>query len=127
MSERTADLGVLGMGTMGASLALNFADKGGFTVALGNRTVEKAYGVRDENPELAARLVPTDSIDHFISTLKSPRVVRLFVGKPPFRAGAVCARAGAARTSRGRTANRRMCVPCAISRSSTGPSTGPKL
>ncbi|WP_427026243.1 NADP-dependent phosphogluconate dehydrogenase (plasmid) [Aureimonas ureilytica] len=84
MSERTADLGVLGMGTMGASLALNFADNGGFTVALGNRTVEKAYGVRDENPELAARLVPTDSIEHFVSTLKSPRVVVLMVnaGKP---------------------------------------------
>ncbi len=79
-----ADLGVLGMGTMGASLALNFADNGGFTVALGNRTVEKAYAVRDENPELAARLVPTDSIEHFVSTLKSPRVVVLMVnaGRP---------------------------------------------
>ncbi|RIX99736.1 NADP-dependent phosphogluconate dehydrogenase, partial [Aureimonas flava] len=50
MTARRADLGVLGMGTMGASLALNFADNGGFTVALGNRTVEKAYGVREENP-----------------------------------------------------------------------------
>ena len=84
MSERTADLGVLGMGTMGASLALNFADNGGFTVALGNRTVERVYGVRDEYPELATRLVPTDSIEHFVSTLKSPRVVVLMVnaGKP---------------------------------------------
>ncbi|RIX96904.1 NADP-dependent phosphogluconate dehydrogenase, partial [Aureimonas flava] len=71
--------GVLGMGTMGASLALNFADNGGFTVALGNRTVEKAYGVREENPELAGRLVPTDSVEHFVSTLKSPRVVVLMV------------------------------------------------
>ncbi|WP_061937985.1 NADP-dependent phosphogluconate dehydrogenase [Aureimonas sp. AU22] len=84
MSEGQADLGVLGMGTMGASLALNFADNGGFTVALGNRTTEKAYGVRDENPDLAGNLVPTDSIEHFVSTLKSPRVVVLMVnaGKP---------------------------------------------
>ncbi|ALN71599.1 MULTISPECIES: NADP-dependent phosphogluconate dehydrogenase [unclassified Aureimonas] len=85
MSEQTrADLGVLGMGTMGANLALNFADNGRFTVALGNRTVEKAYGVRDNNPELAERLVPTDSIEHFVGVLKSPRVVVLMVnaGKP---------------------------------------------
>ena len=84
MSDQQADLGVLGMGTMGANLALNFADNGGFTVALGNRTVEKAYGVRESNPALAERLVPTDSIEHFISTLKSPRVVVLMVnaGKP---------------------------------------------
>ena len=84
MSGNQADLGVLGMGTMGASLALNFADNGGFTVALGNRTTEKAYGVRDENPALADRLVPTDSIEHFVGVLKSPRVVVLMVnaGKP---------------------------------------------
>ncbi|MBB3951699.1 NADP-dependent phosphogluconate dehydrogenase [Aureimonas jatrophae] len=79
-----ADLGVLGMGTMGANLALNFADNGGFTVALGNRTVEKSYGVRDSNPDLAPRLVPTDSIEHMIQTLKSPRVVVIMVnaGQP---------------------------------------------
>lgn len=84
MSEPRADLGVLGMGTMGANLALNFADNGGFTVALGNRTTEKAYGVRDSNPELADRLVPTDSIEHFVASLRSPRVVVLMVnaGRP---------------------------------------------
>ncbi|WP_182083886.1 NADP-dependent phosphogluconate dehydrogenase [Aureimonas sp. ME7] len=84
MSGAQADLGVLGMGTMGANLALNFADNGGFTVALSNRTVEKAYGVRDDNPGLAERLVPTDSIEHFVATLKAPRVVVLMVnaGKP---------------------------------------------
>jgi len=76
MSEQIrADLGVLGMGTMGANLALNFADNGRFTVGLSNRTVEKAYGVRDSNPALAERLVPTDSIEHFVATLTSPRVV----------------------------------------------------
>ena len=84
MSDGQADLGVLGMGTMGANLALNFADNGAFTVALFNRTVAKAYGVRDDNPALAERLVPTDTIEHFVATLKSPRVVVLMVnaGQP---------------------------------------------
>lgn len=84
MSNTKADVGVVGMGTMGANLALNLADNGGFTVALANRTVAKAYGVRDDNPELAERLVPTDSLEHFAASLKSPRVVILMVnaGQP---------------------------------------------
>ena len=82
--QRQADIGVLGMGTMGANLALNFADNGGFLVALGNRTVEKAYGVRDDNGSLAGNLLPTDSIEHLVASLKSPRVVVIMVnaGKP---------------------------------------------
>ncbi|KQT84037.1 NADP-dependent phosphogluconate dehydrogenase [Aurantimonas sp. Leaf443] len=84
MNESGADLGVLGMGTMGANLALNFADNGGFTVALFNRTVEKAHAVREANPALAGRLVPTRSIAEFVASLKAPRVVVLMVnaGRP---------------------------------------------
>ncbi len=74
-----ADLGVLGMGTMGANLALNFADNGGFTVALFNRTVEKAHGVREANPNLAERLRPAETIEDFVASLTSPRVVVIMV------------------------------------------------
>ncbi len=79
MSEAVADLGVLGMGTMGANLALNFADNGGFTVALFNRTVEKARRVPVDNPELAARLAPADTLEAFVASLKAPRVVVVMV------------------------------------------------
>ena len=79
MADGQADLGVYGMGTMGANLALNFADNGGFTVALGNRTVEKTVKVVEEHPEFADRLVPSDSLKHFIASLKTPRVVIIMV------------------------------------------------
>ncbi|MCG6123007.1 MAG: NAD(P)-binding domain-containing protein, partial [Microvirga sp.] len=73
MSERIADIGVLGLGTMGANLALNMAEKG-FKVAVNNRTVEKGYALRDENGEIGQNIVPTDSIEDFLSRLKAPRL-----------------------------------------------------
>ncbi len=79
MADGKADLGVYGMGTMGANLALNFADHGGFTVALGNRTVEKTAKVARDNAEFADRLVPSDSLESFIASLKTPRVVIIMV------------------------------------------------
>ena len=78
-SAGRADLGVFGMGTMGANLALNFADHGGFTVALGNRTVEKTAKVAEQHSEFADRLVPANSLESFIASLKMPRVVVIMV------------------------------------------------
>ncbi|UHD46316.1 NADP-dependent phosphogluconate dehydrogenase [Aureimonas altamirensis] len=82
MSERIADIGVLGLGTMGANLALNMAEKG-FKVAVNNRTVEKGYALRDENGEIGQNIVPTDSIEDFLSRLKAPRLVLFMVPAGP--------------------------------------------
>ena len=79
MADGRADLGVYGMGTMGANLALNFADNGGFTVALGNRTAGKTAKVAEENAEFSDRLVPASSLEDFIAALKTPRVVIVMV------------------------------------------------
>ncbi len=78
MAEQIADLGVVGLGTMGAMLALNFAEKGS-QVALFNRTPGKAEKLRSDNPELAERLHPQTSIEAFVSSLRSPRVIVLMV------------------------------------------------
>ncbi|RDE08472.1 NADP-dependent phosphogluconate dehydrogenase [Pelagibacterium lacus] len=78
MNSGKADLGVLGLGTMGAMLALNFAEKG-FDVALFNRTVEKAARLRDDTPDLAGRLHPQASLEDFVAGLATPRVIVLMV------------------------------------------------
>jgi 6-phosphogluconate dehydrogenase len=78
MTDTKADIGVLGLGTMGANLALNIAEEG-FLVALHNRTTAKAFALRDENPVLAPNLVPSESMQAFIDSLKSPRVVLFMV------------------------------------------------
>lgn len=78
MAEKIADLGVVGLGTMGAMLALNFAEKGS-EVALFNRTPGKAEKLAADNPELAERLHPQTSIESFVASLRSPRVIVLMV------------------------------------------------
>ena len=78
MNTGTASLGVLGLGTMGAMLALNFAEKG-FDVALFNRTVEKAQKLRSDTPDLAERLHPQSTLEDFVGALSTPRVIVLMV------------------------------------------------
>ncbi|WP_267214304.1 NADP-dependent phosphogluconate dehydrogenase [Chelatococcus asaccharovorans] len=74
-----ASVGVLGLGTMGANLALNLADQGGQTVALFNRTTIKAQELADANPAFAKSLVPTDSLERFVEALATPRIIILMV------------------------------------------------
>ncbi|MEE9909940.1 NADP-dependent phosphogluconate dehydrogenase [Brucella pseudintermedia] len=78
MIKKIADLGVVGLGTMGAMLALNFAEKGS-EVALFNRTASKAEKLRADNPDLADRLYPQSSLEAFVASLRSPRVIVLMV------------------------------------------------
>ncbi|KQT85433.1 NADP-dependent phosphogluconate dehydrogenase [Aurantimonas sp. Leaf443] len=82
MSEAVADIGVLGLGTMGGMLALNLAEKG-FATALHNRTAEKARRLVADNPALAARLHPSTSLHDFVARLKAPRLVLLMVEAGP--------------------------------------------
>jgi len=83
MTVSIADLGVLGLGTMGAMLALNFAEKGS-DVALFNRTTKKARDLVSQSGNLAARLHARDTLADFVSSLKLPRVIVLMVnaGQP---------------------------------------------
>ncbi|ADO41983.1 6-phosphogluconate dehydrogenase [Ketogulonicigenium vulgare Y25] len=79
MQTTKADLGVLGLGVMGAMLALNFADNGKFNVGLFNRTVEKATRLKTDNPDLAERLHPSETLEDFVASLATPRVIVLML------------------------------------------------
>ncbi|HEY9056449.1 MAG TPA: NADP-dependent phosphogluconate dehydrogenase, partial [Aurantimonas sp.] len=83
MNDGQADIGILGLGTMGANLALNIAEKG-FAVAVGNRTTAKAFALRDDNPGIGENILPTESLEDFVAALKTPRLVLFMVtaGRP---------------------------------------------
>lgn len=70
-------LGVIGLGTMGANLARNAA-RNGATVALYNRTQEKTDDlVRDHGKE--GKFVAAASLKDFVNALTSPRPILLMV------------------------------------------------
>jgi 6-phosphogluconate dehydrogenase len=73
-----ADIAVIGLGTMGSALALNIAEKG-FTVAVFNRTTSKTHAFVEEAGDLAARVVPCDTLEALAAALKGPRAVLLMV------------------------------------------------
>ncbi|WP_108814225.1 NADP-dependent phosphogluconate dehydrogenase [Loktanella sp. Alg231-35] len=73
-----ADIGLIGLGTMGAALALNIADNG-FDVAVWNRTTATTKEFHATAGDLAARITPTDTLEELVSALKSPRTIILMV------------------------------------------------
>lgn len=75
-----ADIGVWGLGTMGANLALNAAEHG-FTVALGNRTAARAVELAAAHAREAfgPRLLPCADAAAFVAALQPPRRVLLMV------------------------------------------------
>ena len=80
MSEK-ADFGVVGLGVMGASLALNIEEKG-HRVALLDLDPAKAKQIIESAP--SAKLVATKDVAEFTQSLRVPRRILLMVpaGKP---------------------------------------------
>ena len=70
---------VTGAGGVLCSVLAKVLARAGAKVALLNRTVEKAHRVKDDNPDLAARLVPAETLPAFVASLKAPRVVVVMV------------------------------------------------
>ncbi|KAI5466782.1 6-phosphogluconate dehydrogenase [Mariannaea sp. PMI_226] len=76
-SVPSADLGLIGLAVMGQNLILNMADNG-FTICAFNRTVSKVDRFL-ENEAKGKSIVGAQSVEEFVSKLKSPRRVMLLV------------------------------------------------
>ena len=72
----TSQFGMIGLGVMGANLALNVADHG-FTVAVWNREWDKAQKFCSENP--GKQLTAKQSLEDFVRELERPRRIMLMI------------------------------------------------
>jgi len=71
-------VGLIGLGTMGAMLALNIAEKG-FPIAVWNRTTQVTKDFMAGTGELAARITPTATLAELVGAIAAPRTIILMV------------------------------------------------
>ena len=74
----TAKIGLIGLGTMGAMLALNIAEKG-FPIAVWNRTTQVTRDFAAGAGELSSRIIPTESLEALVAAIEKPRAIILMV------------------------------------------------
>ena len=73
-----ADIGLIGVGTMGSALALNIADKG-YDLAIWNLKMLSVDALIESAGNLAHRLHKCDNIANLVNALTTPRVIILLV------------------------------------------------
>jgi len=73
-----ADIGLIGVGTMGSALALNIADKG-YNLAIWNLKMLSVDALIESAGNLAPRLQKCDNIANLVNALTTPRVIILLV------------------------------------------------
>lgn len=71
-------IGLIGLGTMGAAIALNIAEKG-FPLAVWNRTAQVTREFHASAGLLAAVIVPTTTLQEFVQAMTAPRAIILMV------------------------------------------------
>ncbi|MDM7458755.1 MAG: NADP-dependent phosphogluconate dehydrogenase, partial [Paracoccus sp. (in: a-proteobacteria)] len=71
-------IGVIGLGTMGAALALNIAEKAG-PVAVWNRTAQITRDFHATAGDLAARITPCETLADLVAALQPPRAIILMI------------------------------------------------
>ncbi|MEP3439792.1 MAG: NADP-dependent phosphogluconate dehydrogenase [Hoeflea sp.] len=78
-----AEIGVIGLGVMGANLALNIADNG-YHVAVYNRTVSRTEAFAASAGELSDRVTACATLEQFVAAIRPPRPVIIMVkaGEP---------------------------------------------
>ncbi|MBL4811793.1 MAG: NADP-dependent phosphogluconate dehydrogenase [Rhodobacteraceae bacterium] len=78
-----AEIGLIGLGTMGSALALNIAEKG-FPIAVWNRTGSVTTAFHVEAGALADKITPTQSLEELVAAIAEPRAIILMVpaGQP---------------------------------------------
>ncbi|MGL4320250.1 MAG: NAD(P)-binding domain-containing protein, partial [Paracoccaceae bacterium] len=77
-----AQVGLIGLGTMGAALALNIAEKG-FDIAVYNRTASVTAEFHATAGVLAARITPKTTLESFVAAITPPRAIILMVPAGP--------------------------------------------
>ena len=73
-----AEIGLIGLGTMGSNLALNIAEKG-HRIAVFNRTVSRIDEFKADAGKLSDMIVPCHSMKELASAIRPPRPIILMV------------------------------------------------
>ena len=73
-----ANMGLIGVGTMGSALALNIAENG-YDVGLWNLDLAAVDNLIASAGDLASRLVKRESIQGLVETMPTPRAIILLV------------------------------------------------
>ncbi|OQM76347.1 NADP-dependent phosphogluconate dehydrogenase [Manganibacter manganicus] len=78
-----AEIGLIGLGTMGSNLALNIAEKG-HRIAVFNRTASKTDAFVENAGALKGRIVPCKSLAELADAIRPPRpvIIMVLAGKP---------------------------------------------
>lgn len=78
-----AQIGLIGLGTMGAALAFNIADNG-FDIAVWNCATSVTHDFAKNAGDLAPRIRATDTLEDLVAAIASPRAIILMVpaGQP---------------------------------------------
>jgi len=77
MNNINADIGLIGLGVMGSSLALNM-ESNGYTVAVHNRTSPQIDNIV-KNRSKFNRISGFESLEGFVNSIKTPRKIMLMV------------------------------------------------
>jgi 6-phosphogluconate dehydrogenase len=78
ISVEQAEIGLIGLGVMGANLALNIAEKGN-KIAVFNRTAEVTKKFYAEAGALQGQIVPCETLEEFIAAIRPPRPIIIMI------------------------------------------------
>ena len=78
MRATEGTVGLIGLGTMGAALALNIAENG-YAIAVFNRTATKTAEFMNTAGRLAEKIIATDTLADFVGAIARPRKIILMV------------------------------------------------
>ncbi len=73
-----SDIGLIGLGTMGAMLSLNIADNG-FDISVFNRTTSRTNEFKAGAGALSDKITACETLEALVASLKTPRAIILMV------------------------------------------------
>jgi len=73
-----AEIGLIGLGVMGANLSLNIAEKGN-RIAVFNRTPEVTKKFYAEAGDLQKNIIPCETLEEFVAAIRPPRPIIIMI------------------------------------------------